>query len=171
MKGFGDLEWNRPFSYGCWVRTNNGNQSGCILGKMNEGNSFRGYDLWLQNGQPGAHIIHKWQDNAVKVVGKKKVKAKVEPCLRTYDGSGKAAGTRVYLNGEKQEHNIEADGLSGTIITPKPLRIGRAGNSSFANGVEIDDVRFYDRELTGPEMQALAVAVHRTIACDRTSRS
>ena len=74
VKGFGDLEWNRPFSYGCWVRTNNGNQSGCILGKMNEGNSFRGYDLWLQNGQPGAHIIHKWQDNAVKVVGKRRLK-------------------------------------------------------------------------------------------------
>ncbi|MEK9984679.1 MAG: DUF1549 domain-containing protein, partial [Opitutae bacterium] len=122
VKGFGDLEWNRPFSYGCWVRTNNGNQSGCILGKMNEGNSFRGYDLWLQNGQPGAHIIHKWQDNAVKVVGKKKVKAKEwNHIFVTYDGSGKAAGTRVYLNGEKQEQNIEADGLSGTIITPKPL--------------------------------------------------
>ena len=156
VKGFGDLEWNRPFSYGCWVRTNNGNQSGCILGKMNEGNSFRGYDLWLQNGQPGAHIIHKWQDNAVKVVGKKKVKAKEwNHIFVTYDGSGKAAGTRVYLNAEKQEQNIEADGLSGTIITPKPLRIGRRFNSSFANGVEIDDVRFYDRELTGPEVQAL----------------
>ena len=102
---------------------------------MNEGNSFRGYDLWLQNGQPGAHIIHKWQDNAVKVVGKKKVKAKEwNHVFITYDGSGKAAGTRVYLNGEKQEHNIEADGLSGTIITPKPLRIGRRFNSSFANG-------------------------------------
>ena len=39
---------------------------------MNEGNSFRGYDLWLQGGQPGTHIVHKWQDNAVKLLGKRR---------------------------------------------------------------------------------------------------
>ena len=28
----------------------------------------------------------------------------------TYDGKGKAAGTKIYINGKVQEHNIEADG-------------------------------------------------------------
>ena len=43
---------------------------------MNEGNKYRGYDLWLQNGHPGAHIINTWQGNAVKDVSKKKITAK-----------------------------------------------------------------------------------------------
>ncbi|MBO94853.1 MAG: hypothetical protein CMI32_08160 [Opitutales bacterium] len=157
VKGFGDFEWNRPFSYGCWVKAPNGNQNGCILGKMDEGNSYRGYDLWLQGGAPGAHIISKWQENAVKVVSKKKITAKKwQHVFVTYDGSGSAAGTKIYLNGEKQTHNVEADGLNGTIVTSKPLRLGRRFNSSFANGVEIDDVRFFDRELTDAEVKALS---------------
>lgn len=157
VKGFGDLEWNRPFSYGCWVRAPNGNQNGCILGKMDEGNNYRGYDLWLQNGQPGAHIVNKWQENAVKVVSNKKITAKKwQHIFVTYNGSGSAAGTRVYLNGEKQAHKVEADGLNASIITDKPLRIGRRFNTSQANGVEIDDVRFYDRELTDAEVKALS---------------
>jgi hypothetical protein len=157
VKGFGDFEWNRPFSYGCWVKAPNGNQSGCILGKMDEGKAFRGYDLWLQRGAPGAHIINKWQDNAVKVVGKKKITAKKwQHIFVTYNGSGSAAGTSVYLNGEKLDHTIEADGLNASIVTDKPLRLGRRFNSAQANGVEIDDVRFYDRELTDAEVKALS---------------
>ena len=72
----------------------------------------------------------------------------------TYDGSGKAAGTAIYLNGEKLDHNVEADGLNATIITDKPVRIGRYAGSQ-VNGAEIDDVRFYDRKLTAEEVQAL----------------
>ena len=156
LKGFKDPVWNKPFSYGCWVKTSNGNQNGAVFAKMDEGNAYRGFDLWLQNGKPGAHIIHKWQDNAVKVVGKKKIAAKKwQHVFITYDGSGRAAGTRVYLNGEKLDHTVEADGLTATIATDKPLRLGRRFSTSITNGVEIDDVRFYDRELTSIEVQSL----------------
>ena len=157
VKDFGNFEWNTSFSYGCWVKTANANQGACLFGKMDEGASFRGYDLWLQNGQPGAHVISKWQDNAVKIVGKKKITAnKWQHVFFTYDGSGSAAGSAVYLNGEKLEHVVEADGLNASIVTGKPLRLGRRFNSSQANGVELDDVRFYDRALSDLEVKALA---------------
>ena len=156
VKGFKDPEWNKPFSYGCWVKISNGNQNGAVFAKMNEANAYRGFDLWLQGGKPGAHIIHKWQDNAVKVVGKKKLAAKKwQHVFVTYDGSGRAAGTRVFLNGTKLDHTVEADGLTATIATDKPLRLGRRFSTSQTNGVEIDDVRFYDRELTTVEVQSL----------------
>jgi hypothetical protein len=156
VKGFKDPEWNKPFSYGCWVKTSNGNQNGAVFAKMDEGNAYRGFDLWLQGGKPGAHIINKWQDNAVKVVGKKKIAAKKwQHLFITYDGSGRAAGTRVFLNGEKLDQTVEADGLTATIATAKPLRLGRRFSTSITNGLEIDDVRFYDRELTTVEVQSL----------------
>lgn len=156
IKDFGDLEWNRPFSYGCWVKADDVNKTVALIGKMDEGKDYRGYDLWIQSGAPGAHIVNKWKDNAVKVVGKKKLKAKEwNHVFITYNGSGSAAGTKVYLNGEKLDQNVEADGLNATIITDKPLRLGRRFNSSQANGFQIDDVRFYDRELTDAEVQAL----------------
>lgn len=156
VKGFNDPQWNKPFSYGCWVKISNPNQSGAIFAKMDEGNDYRGFDLWLQGGKPGTHIIHKWQDNAVKVVGKKKLTVKKwQHLFVTYDGSGRAAGTKVFLNGAKLDHTIEADGLTATIETDKPLRLGRRFSTSQVNGVEMDDVRFYDRELTAIEVKGL----------------
>ena len=141
-------EWNQPFSFGCWVKPDAGNANGALFSKMNEGNAFRGFDLWLQQGSVGTHLISKWQDNAIKVVSKAKVPAKKwTHVFVTYDGKGKAAGTKIYINGKVQEHNIEADGLNGTIQTPKEFRIGRRFNSAQANNIEIDDVRLYGREL------------------------
>jgi hypothetical protein len=156
VKGIKPPEWNKPFSYGCWVKPDAG-KNGAIFSKMNEGNAYRGFDVWLQGGAPGTHLIHKWQDNAIKVVGKEKVKAKQwSHIFFTYDGTGKAAGTKVYLNGKLLSHNVEADGLSGTIQTPNDFRIGRRSGSAQANGIEIDDVRLYDRVLSNSEVAALA---------------
>ncbi|MBL67838.1 MAG: hypothetical protein CMO74_05210 [Verrucomicrobiales bacterium] len=157
VKGIKPPEWNQEFSYGCWVKPDAGNANGALFSKMNEGNAYRGFDLWLQQGAPGAHIINKWQDNAVKVVGKEKVKAKQwSHVFVTYDGKGKAAGTKVYINGKLVAHNVEADGLNGTIQTPRDFRIGRRFNSAQANNIEIDDVRLYNRALTPSEVAALA---------------
>jgi len=157
IKGIKPPEWNQPFSYGCWVKPDAGNANGAIFSKMNEGNAYRGFDIWLQGGAPGTHIIHKWQGNAVKVVGKQKVKAKTwSHIFVTYDGTGKASGTKVYMNGKVLDHNIEADGLSGTIQTPNDFRIGRRSSSAQANNIEIDDVRLYNRALTAAEVGALA---------------
>ena len=157
VKGIKPPEWNKPFSYGCWVKPDAANASGAIFSKMNEGNAFRGFDLWLQGGAPGTHLVHKWKENAVKVVGKEKAKPKQwSHIFVCYDGTGKAAGTRVYLNGKKLEHNIEADGLNGTIQTPKEFRIGRRFNSAQANTIEIDDVRLYNRTLSDAEVAVLA---------------
>ncbi len=157
VKGIKPPEWNQPFSYGCWVKPDAAAANGAIFSKMNEGNAFRGFDVWLQGGAPGTHLIHKWQDNAIKVVGKQKVEAKQwSHIFFTYDGTGKAAGTKVYLNGKLLSHNVEADGLSGTIQTPNDLRIGRRSGSAQANGIEIDDLRLYNRALTASEVAALA---------------
>ncbi|MBR90828.1 MAG: hypothetical protein CMO66_06115, partial [Verrucomicrobiales bacterium] len=157
VKGIKPPEWNQEFSYGCWVKPDAGNANGALFSKMNEGNAYRGFDLWLQQGAPGAHIVNKWQDNAVKVVGKEKVKAKQwSHVFITYDGKGKAVGTKVYINGKLVAHNVEADGLNGTIQTPRDFRIGRRFNSAQANNIEIDDIRLYNRALTPAEVAALA---------------
>ena len=150
-------EWNQPFSFGCWVKPDAGNANGALFSKMNEGNAFRGFDLWLQQGSVGTHLISKWQDNAIKVVSKAKVPSKKwTHVFVTYDGKGKAAGTKIYINGKVQEHNIEADGLNGTIQTPKEFRIGRRFNSAQANNIEIDDVRLYSRELIVADINAVS---------------
>ncbi len=72
----------------------------------------------MQRRQLGTHIIHLWPDNALKVVGQNQIPANTWTHVAvTYDGSGKAAGVKVYYDGQEQPVNVEADQLADTIRT------------------------------------------------------
>ena len=157
IKDFGNLEHNKPFSYGAWVKIPRDNFGGAILAKMDEGNDFRGYDLWMEGGKVGLHVINKWPSNALKVISKAKAPIKKWTHLFvTYNGNAKVSGVEIYIDGKKQEKATQQDSLSRTIITDKPLRLGRRFNTAQTNGAEIDDVRFYSRALSQQEVQVLA---------------
>ena len=157
VKNFGNLEHNKSFSYGAWVKIPRENFGGAIFAKMDEGNGFRGYDLWMEKGKVGLHVINKWPSNALKVVSKAKAPIKKwTHFFITYSGNGKESGVEIYIDGKKQEKTIQKDSLSQTIITDKPLRLGRRFNTAQTNGAEIDDVRFYSRALTQQEVEVLS---------------
>ncbi len=73
-----------------------------------------------------------------------------------YDGSGKAAGTKIYYDGEPQALDVEADSLKSTTRTTVPFKIGQRNTTSRVNGVALEDVRVYDRQLTAIDAQQLA---------------
>lgn len=153
----GDFDKDQPFSCGAWVQLPANDGSGAILARMDDGNNYRGWDLWVEGRRVGTHIIHKWQDDALKVVSKNQVKANEwAHVLVTYDGSMKAAGVKVYINGELQPTNVQADGLKNTTKTEVPFKLGQRHNTSPLPGVTINDVRVYDRALTDAEVAALA---------------
>ncbi|MGH7128274.1 MAG: DUF1553 domain-containing protein, partial [Planctomycetaceae bacterium] len=74
----------------------------------------------------------------------------------TYDGSGKAAGVKVYYNGRPQETLVEADRLAGSIRTDVPFKIGQRHSESPLSGGGVQGVRVYTRALTGAEVESLA---------------
>ncbi len=151
----GDFDNTQAFSYGAWIKPDKG-ASGAPIARMNDKNDFRGYDLWIQNGSPGVHIINKWPTNALKVVADKKLDVnKWNHVFVTYDGSNKAGGVKIYVNGKNEPWKIEQDSLSSTIRTKVPLYIGRRSSTSPFKGL-VDDVRLYPRKLAEIEVAALA---------------
>jgi hypothetical protein len=147
------LEWTERFSYGGWVKPLG---NGAVLSKMDEAAAYRGFDLLLINGKPECHLVHAWPDNALKV-------ATADPLpqgawshvLVTYDGSGKAAGVTVYVNGRPARVEAQSDRLRDTITTGQPLRLGKR-STGFTLPGELADVRFYRRTLTAAEVEAIA---------------
>jgi hypothetical protein len=130
---------------------------------MDDQHDFRGWDLWVQNGRVGAHIINKWPQDALKVVSKSPVKAgQWAHVFVTYDGSGRAEGVRVYVNGVSQETEFEANALKSTIRTTVPLKVGQRNTTSPLDGLDLQDVRLYGRTLKPAEVEQLAKA---TRAC------
>ena len=69
--------------------------------------TYRGWDLWVEGRRIGAHIINKWPENAIKVVTRDQLPADQWVHVAVaYDGSSKAAGVQVYVNGKSQPTNV-----------------------------------------------------------------
>ncbi len=149
------IEFDRPFTLAAWVKPS-GKASGAILSKMDDQAAYRGFDLWMEGGRIGTHIIHQWESNALKVVSRPALKPEVwQHVVLTYDGQRKAAGVKIYLDGKEVPHDVQADSLGATIATSQPLRLGARSTGSGWTG-ELDEVRLYDRALTRGEVSAVA---------------
>jgi hypothetical protein len=151
----GDLDGG-PFTCAAWVKLRPNDTFGALCARMEESNAYRGWDLWVQRRQVGAHVIHRWPDDALKVVGKQQVPADVWTHVAvTYDGSSSAAGLAVYYDGAPQETDVEADGLAGTTRTGVPFKVGQRHDSA-ASGAAVCDLRLYGRALAPDEVASLA---------------
>ena len=77
----------------------------------------------------------------------------------TYDGSSRAAGAHLYINGKAAETEVVRDSLTKDIsyANGEPeLTIGyRFRDSGFKDGA-VDDFEVYSRALTAPEIAQLA---------------
>ncbi|HND54557.1 MAG TPA: DUF1549 domain-containing protein, partial [Pirellulaceae bacterium] len=151
----GALESDRPFSLAAWVYPQR-NEVGALLSKMDDAKAYRGYDVLIESGRISSHLIDHWPDNGLKVVTKSAMSLNQwHQVTVTYDGSKKAAGVKVYVDGKSQELEIVNDKLQGTLQTDKPLHLGRRHASTPLVG-RLDDVRIYGREVTSDEAARLA---------------
>ncbi len=143
----------KPFSISLWARPD---ADGALFSKMDEANGFRGVDmLAFGDGHVDVHMINTWDSNAIKFVSEPAFTpgAWSHFCL-TYDGSSKASGLRLYVNGVAVGVKVDKDALTGPIDTAEPLRIGQRTSSSYFKGA-ISDFQFFDRALGETEPKAL----------------
>ncbi len=142
------------FSYGAWIKLHG--KTGAVLSKMEEGPGYRGFDLLINDAKVEVHLVNKFPDNAIKVVTKEKLATNAWVHLMvTYDGSNKASGVKIFVDGKSRPLDMPTDKLSATILSEAPLLIG-ARIKAFPFAGLIDDVRFYDRRLKSAEVATLA---------------
>jgi hypothetical protein len=169
----GDFDSSQAFSFAAWVKLPANDGSGAVLARMNEDDGFRGWDFWVEGRRVGTHLVHKWQENAIKVVTKEQIPGNqwVHVTI-AYDGTSKAAGVQVYINGKQQQTNVLADSLKGTIRTSVPFKIGQRHKSAPLSGATIEDVRVYARRLPDNEIVTLSnSALAAVVAAPADKRS
>jgi hypothetical protein len=152
----GDFDSDQPFACAVWVKLPANDSSGSIVARMDNNNSFRGWDLWLENRRIGSHLIHEWPQKALKVITKDQLPADqwVHVAV-TYDGSRQASGYKIYVNGNLQAVNIPTNTLSGTTRTKVPFKVGQRESDAPVSGVGIADIRLYERVLNPLEVTSL----------------
>ena len=126
-----------------------------ILSKMDEVAAHRGFDLVLEGGRLGFHLIHQWPEDGLKVLAKNPLSLNQwhHVCV-TYDGQSKAAGVRLFVDGRLQEVEVTQDRLQGSFQTDQPLRIGRRTTQLGFQG-KLDEVEFFSGALAADIIAAL----------------
>jgi hypothetical protein len=113
-----------------------------------------GYELLLEDGKPSAALIHFWPGNALRVKARDPLPLdQWSHLVWSYDGSSKAAGLKLYLNGNLLVTEVIRDHLTKDINRggEDRLTIGqRFRDRGFQNGL-IDEFAVYDRALTAHE--------------------
>ena len=147
------FERTNAFSYGAWIKAQG--PTGCVLSKMEKDPGYRGFDLLLNDSRLEMHIIAQWPENAIKVRTREQLpQNQWLHLLASYDGSGKAAGVKIFVDGKNRDVEVQNDKLRDTITNAEPIRVGSRGAQYPFNGL-IDEVRFYNRAVAEDEARLL----------------
>jgi hypothetical protein len=146
-------------TFGGFIRVE-GQPNGAVIARMNPAESFRGWDLYLEDGRPASHVIDSWDKAANKHVAGAPLKpGEWHHVMVTFNGtiSGHQASA-IYVDGQNAGGKTYPNTVGGNIETAVPLRLGsRHNNEAKLTGkVALQDFRFYRRLLAPDEIEKLA---------------
>ena len=120
----------------------------------------RGYDLTLEDGKPALGLYHMWPGNSLKVRAKEPLPVgSWSHFTMTYDGSSRADGVKLYLDGQLLPTEIVRDSLTKDITyggAEPNLTIGHRFRDAGFKGGKVDELRVFNRSLTPLEVTHLA---------------
>lgn len=156
-------KYNRiqPFSIGVWVNIPEELRNGVIFHRCNSTLLFnyRGFALNLKDNKLELKMAHTAPYNAIIEFSKEDVlKAQWTQLTLTYDGSSKASGLKIYMNGKELETTIDQDNLYKDImlwVSPQGLQLGAWSRGKGLTNAKANDVVVFDRELMPVEVQQL----------------
>jgi len=163
LKDVGAFRRSDAFTVGIWAYIPKEMKEGVIFHKSNAERlyNFKGFHLYLKNNKFEITMAHTAPSNAITKMSLKEVPRNkwVQLCL-TYNGSSKAAGFELYLDGDPMPMETIIDQLYKDIhfgTKPEPaLQIGGWYRGLGFKGGKVDDVAVYDRVLTPFEIKILA---------------
>nr|MDQ3624576.1 DUF1553 domain-containing protein [Verrucomicrobiota bacterium] len=148
------LERDRPFTFAAWIMPGSSPQ-GCVVSKMNSDADARGFEILWYKSQPRINLAHRYGQDGIEVVAQQKFGGKQwRHLVVAYDGSSKAAGLKVYVDGALSPVNVRRDNLTGSVAPDEPWRLAWKGTGIGFDG-GMDEVRLFDRALAADEVAAL----------------
>ncbi len=168
----GNFTRDDPFSISFWLKTPDEKNRAVILHRSRSWTDAgsRGYEILISDGRLVGSLIHFLPGNAIslKTSDKLPLQKWVHVSL-TYDGSSRANGLHLFVNGKPAATEVVADQLTKTILYKREEYLG--GDEDFAQahrltlgqrfrdrgfkGGAIDELQIYDRELMPLEVENL----------------
>jgi len=160
-----DFDRHQPFTLSIWVKLLKAVESGPIFGKTN--GDFEGYRGWLcklnDDGTLSFQFNHVWPDNCIdfQTIDTLPVGEWTHLAL-TYNGSSKAEGIEILINGKSPGLTLHKDNLRKSLLhganetnwSNLPFLLGMELRKSIENMV-MDELKVYNRQLSDLEIQCL----------------
>ncbi len=173
IKNIPNFELTDKFSVALWMNSTKreAGKTQTLLGTTGVKNNFwRGWDFYLDSlNHLNARLVHSLPHNYIQVRSKDSIKINEwKHVAFTYDGTGKAEGLSLFVNGQKIDTSTPYDRLyksiktisnSTHVIEDKPTLVAKSyraftGENGIFKGA-LDDIYVYSRALTQPELTVL----------------
>ncbi|MBK7999636.1 MAG: DUF1553 domain-containing protein [Verrucomicrobia bacterium] len=158
---FADFKRTDPFSFSLYINPSEELPEIVVLHHQQAGSDsgYQGYQLVLEDGHASFGLIHFWPGNAIKVRTKDKLPLNAWTHVGvTYDGSSRAAGLKLFVNGQPAVTEVEKDKLTKDFANGQPLALAaRFRSRGFKDGM-IDELKVFNRGLSAVEMHELGGA-------------
>ncbi|MGI9469941.1 MAG: DUF1553 domain-containing protein [Rubripirellula sp.] len=157
----GNFTRSQPFSVALWINTPDVKERAVLFHRSRAWTdaASRGYQLLLEDGKLSWSLIHFWPGNAMRVRATQALPTDqwVHVAV-TNDGSSRAAGLRIFVDGKPIETEVVRDQLTKQITGGggDHIAVGeRFRDRGFKNGL-VDRMNVYDVELTELEAERIA---------------
>ncbi|MEN1677967.1 MAG: DUF1553 domain-containing protein [Planctomycetota bacterium] len=160
VPGVGKIERHQPITVMTWIKPATLAERAVVFrrsGGWDDAGSI-GYALIQRGGKLRATMAHFWPGNAISVESDQLLAPdEWRHVAMTYDGSSRARGLRIYVDGERADRRVVQDHLTRTITGWRggyqDLAIGsRYRDKGFKDG-SVDEFRVFDRALTAIEVR------------------
>ncbi len=152
------LDRAQPFAASFWLWTPEAMKQGIVFHReAGTDTGFHGTELSFDEGRLLFALVRFWPGDAIALRTRAPLPARqwVQVTV-SYDGSGRAAGLAVFLDGKPAESDVVRDKLTKNIEAGGgTLAFGERFRSTGLKGGLLDEVRIFDRALTGIEAAQL----------------
>ena len=170
----GNFHRHDPFSISLWMQTPDVKERAVILHRSRAWTdaASRGYELLIEDGKLKWSLIHFWPGDAISVRALDRVPVGEWVHVTVVnDGSSRAAGLRIIVNGQPVRTEVVRDSLTKDIKGGGGdfIAIGeRFRDRGFTGGL-VDELRVFNHALTAPEAREV-FAPGAAAAGDREAR-
>ena len=173
IKGVPELRRYEAFSFGLWVKPRSRMERAVLVHRSRSGldAASRGFELILDGMRPSFALAHFSPGNEIRIRDARELPVGEWTHLAcVYDGSSRAKGMQLYVNGVQAEAEVVSDKLYRDIVyraewgdeadkdgVQLALAVGgRFNDASFRDGL-VDEFFFHRRRICEPEVKQMAL--------------
>lgn len=158
----GYFERYQPFSFSLWLKLPGKYDEVAVLHHSDPRRyGFQGYDLILKENKLNFRLMHAFPHDAISVISTETLDSvQWHQVAVTYDGSSRAAGVTIYVDGKKWNTTIEYDALKKNIrpypnihkvVAFRGLVFGARELERTMKGAAIDQFYLFNNQLSAAE--------------------